>query len=75
MNQTASSIQDDTRLDDTDGEHDRFKHYVLSDDLDRAIIEGTPCVALCGKHWVPQLDLGKYPVCPTCKDIYDQLPD
>jgi len=34
---------------------------------------GTPVVALCGKTWVPGRDPDKFPVCPTCKEIYEGL--
>ena len=37
-------------------------------------VMGTPMVALCGKVWVPSRDPKRYPVCPTCKEIYEQLP-
>ena len=30
--------------------------------------------ALCGKKWVPSRDPEKYPICPTCKEIFDSLP-
>ena len=34
---------------------------------------GTPVIALCGKVWVPGRDPQKFPVYPTCKDIYEGL--
>jgi hypothetical protein len=37
-------------------------------------VTGTPVTALCGKVWVPSRDPKRYPVCPTCKEIYEQLP-
>lgn len=30
-------------------------------------------VALCGKVWVPKHDPSKYPVCPDCKRIYEEM--
>jgi len=30
-------------------------------------------VALCGKVWTPGRDPSKYPVCPTCKSIYEEM--
>ena len=30
-------------------------------------------IALCGKVWVPGRDPNKFPVCPTCKEIYEGL--
>jgi hypothetical protein len=37
------------------------------------MVMGTPVVALCGKVWVPSRDPEKYPVCPECKDAWEQL--
>ena len=33
----------------------------------------TPVIALCGKVWVPGRDPQRFPVCPTCKEIYQGL--
>ncbi len=66
----------DPRLDDPlleDGDHERFSHYVRKNQIMPSAIEGTPLVALCGKKWVPSRDPKKFPVCPECKDIFDQL--
>lgn len=57
-----------------DGDHERFAHYVIKDKLMGSMVEGTPLRALCGKVWVPSRDPNKYPVCPTCKEIYDKIP-
>jgi len=38
------------------------------------MVTGTPVTALCGKVWVPSRDPKRYPVCPTCKEIYGMLP-
>ena len=56
-----------------DGDHDRFSHYVEKGELMKALVEGIPVIALCGKIWVPSRDPDKYPVCPSCKEIYDKL--
>ncbi|MBU4466278.1 MAG: DUF3039 domain-containing protein, partial [Actinobacteria bacterium] len=32
-----------------------------------------PVRALCGKKWTPGRDPEKFPVCPTCKEIYESL--
>ncbi len=52
-----------------DGDHDRFAHYVVQDDLVRSKATGEPVRALCGKIWTPDRDPKRYPVCPTCKEI------
>lgn len=57
----------------TDGDHERYAHYVKKSDIVRANVEGVPVVALCGKKWVPNRDPSRYPVCPTCKEIMDAL--
>jgi hypothetical protein len=56
-----------------EGDHDLFAHYVDKNDATRAAIEGVPIMALCGKIWIPSRDPEKYPICPTCKEIYEEL--
>ena len=64
----------DYRLDE--GDHERFAHYVWpKDKLVEAMIEGTPVRALCGKVWVPSRDPKRFPVCPTCKEIFESIPE
>lgn len=59
-----------------DGDHERFAHYVWpKDKLMQALVEGTPVQALCGKVWVPSRDPSRFPICPTCKEIADSLPE
>ena len=36
-------------------------------------LSGEPVIALCGKVWVPGRDPERFPVCPTCKEIYEGL--
>lgn len=57
-----------------DGDHERFAHYVRKDKIVDAMVGGTPVVALCGKKWVPSRDPSKFPVCPDCKRIYEDMP-
>jgi hypothetical protein len=33
------------------------------------MVNGTAVRALCGKVWVPGRDPGRYPLCPTCREI------
>lgn len=56
-----------------DGDHERFSHYVPKDKLVKAMVTGTPVVALCGKVWVPTRNPEKFPVCPECKEIWESL--
>ena len=58
-----------------DGDHDRYSHYVKKDKILKSALLGKPVIALCGKVWVPGRDPEKFPVCPTCKDIYEKLRD
>jgi hypothetical protein len=62
-----------TQLPVEPGDHERFSHYVEKDKLTEAMVMGTPVVALCGKVWVPSRDPERFPVCPECKDAWEQL--
>ena len=55
------------------GDHDRFAHYVDKESITEAIVDGLPCIALCGKVWIPSRDPDKYPVCPECKKLFEQM--
>ncbi len=56
-----------------DGDHERFSHYVPKDKIVESAVTGKPVRALCGKLWTPSRDPEKFPVCPTCKEIYERL--
>ena len=56
-----------------DGDHDKFAHYADATEVTRAYIEGSHVTALCGKTWIPFDNPEKFPVCPTCEDIYRAL--
>jgi len=56
-----------------EGDHERFSHYVEKDKLTEAMVMGTPVVALCGKVWVPSRAPERFPVCPECKDIWENF--
>lgn len=58
-----------------EGDHDRYSHYVKKDKILSSALSGKPVIALCGKVWVPGRDPEKFPVCPSCKDIYEKLRD
>ncbi|AXR73244.1 MULTISPECIES: DUF3039 domain-containing protein [Auritidibacter] len=55
------------------GDHERFKHFVPKDKLADAMINGTPVVALCGKVWVPSRDPERFPMCPSCLEIWEGM--
>ncbi len=60
-----------TTLDE--GDHERFSHFVQKEKILESAVTGTPVIALCGKVWTPGRDPDKFPVCPTCKEIYESL--
>jgi hypothetical protein len=66
-------VKSPARAGSDDGDHDRFSHYVTKLEWDAAYITGRPATALCGKKWVPTKDPEKYPVCPTCKEIWESF--
>jgi len=73
QSETAVEERTDYRLDD--GDHERFSHYAPKDQIMAALVEGTPCRALCGKLWVPSRDPKRFPVCPECKEIFESIND
>ena len=58
-----------------EGDHERFSHYVQKEKILESALSGKPVIALCGKVWLPGRDPQKFPVCPTCKEIYEKLKD
>lgn len=72
---TATSVleQTETWQEVEPGDHERFAHYVRKEKILESAVVGTPVVALCGKVWVPGRDPKRFPVCPTCKEIYEGL--
>jgi hypothetical protein len=66
---TRPSVQ----LEEDDGGHDRFSHYVKKEKIVESAVTGKAVKALCGKKWIPSRDPEKYPICPTCKEIFAGL--
>jgi hypothetical protein len=60
-------------LEENDGGHDRFSHYVKKEKITESAVTGKAVRALCGKKWIPSRDPEKYPICPKCKEIYAGL--
>ncbi|MCU1545874.1 MAG: hypothetical protein JWP30_974 [Homoserinimonas sp.] len=56
-----------------DGDHERYSHYVQKDKILKSALSGKPVIALCGKVWTPGRDPQKFPVCPSCKEIYEKM--
>ena len=63
----------DENLQEDDGGHDRFAHYVKKEKIVESAVTGKAVKALCGKKWTPSRDPEKYPICPTCKEIHAGL--
>ncbi|MDR0504225.1 MAG: DUF3039 domain-containing protein [Bifidobacteriaceae bacterium] len=55
------------------GDHERFAHYVRKEKIVESAVTGTPVIALCGKVWVPGRDPDRFPVCPTCREIWASM--
>ena len=66
-------VEEEVRQSHEDGDHERFAHYVKKEKIVESAVTGKPVRALCGKKWVPSRDPEKFPICPTCKKIYDGL--
>ncbi len=62
-----------TREQVEEGDHEKFSHYAPKNKIMESALSGTPVLALCGKLWVPTRDPEKFPVCPSCKEIYEGL--
>ena len=71
----TQTIEERQTVPTDEGDHERFSHYVPKDKLMEAMVEGTPVRALCGKLWVPSRDPKRFPICPDCKRIYEQVPE
>ena len=57
------------------GDHERLSHYARKEAITYAAVYSVPIKALCGKEWIPSRDPKKFPVCPTCKEIWEGFKD
>jgi len=73
ITRSNSKVEEDIRHAHEDGDHERFAHYVKKEKILESAVTGKPVKALCGKKWVPSRDPEKFPICPTCKSIYEGL--
>ena len=69
--QFGTQLEEQQLLDQ--GDHERYSHYVKKDKIVESAVMGNAVVALCGKIWIPSRDPQKFPVCPTCQEIYEGL--
>lgn len=72
---SSTDVLEETRVkpQKSDGDGDRFAHFVRKDRANRSAASGQPVVALCGKVWVPTRDAKNFPVCPRCKALRDEI--
>ncbi|MEY4312764.1 MAG: hypothetical protein RLZZ319_273, partial [Actinomycetota bacterium] len=54
---------------------DRFSHYVKKEKIVESAVTGKAVRALCGKKWLPNANPDRFPICPTCQEIYEKLRD
>ena len=71
LDRELEKLLEDAQIED--GDHERFSHYVPKDKILESAMSGKPVRALCGKKWTPGRDPQKFPVCPTCKEIYESM--
>ena len=72
VNDTRLDERTEPRLSNTDGDHERFAHYVKKTEILSSAVYGHEVEALCGKRWIPSRDPKRYPVCPECQAIKAQ---
>lgn len=71
--QGGTDVLERTWQENAPGDSERFAHYVRKERITEAMIAGKPVVALCGKVWIPSRNPDRYPICPTCKAIYENM--
>lgn len=52
---------------------EKGEFVVAGPSVAEGIVNGIAVRALCGKTWVPNRDPKRYPLCPTCKEIAQQM--
>lgn len=73
LDRELEKLLEDENVDE--GDHDKFSHYVPKDKILESAVTGKPVRALCGKKWLPNANPDRFPVCPSCKEIYEKLRD
>lgn len=71
LDRELEQLLNDEQLDE--GDHDKFSHYVRKEKILESAVTGKPVRALCGKKWLPNSNPDRFPVCPTCKEIYENI--
>lgn len=70
---STTAVLEQTREEKAPGDDERYAHYVRKDRITQSAVEGGPVVALCGKVWTPVRNPDRFPICPTCKAIYENI--
>lgn len=52
---------------------DDLSHYARKEDITRAAVEGGLVTGLCGVKFAPVRDPQRFPVCPRCAHLLEQL--
>ena len=73
LDRELEKLLEDENIDE--GDHDKFSHYVPKDKILESAVTGKPVRALCGKKWLPNSNPDRFPICPSCKEIYEKLRD
>jgi hypothetical protein len=73
LDRELEKLLEDENVDE--GDHDKFSHYVPKDKILESAVTGKPVRALCGKKWLPNSNPDRFPICPSCKEIYEKLRD
>jgi hypothetical protein len=71
--QRLSQTIAEEQIDYQSGDHERYAHYVNKNKIVESAVMGNAVEALCGKIWVPSRDPQKFPVCPSCQEIYESI--
>jgi formylmethanofuran dehydrogenase subunit E len=72
---TDTEVLESPQSSDTDTGDDVF-HYVRKEKIVESAVMGTMVRALCGEVFpVTKTPKPGSPVCPQCKEIYENLPD
>ncbi|WP_124039297.1 DUF3039 domain-containing protein [Neoactinobaculum massilliense] len=73
QSQGSTSVLERTQEEHAPGDEERYAHYVRKERITESAVFGKPVVALCGKIWTPTRNPDRFPICPTCKAIYEQM--
>ena len=70
---TESLLLEKTEIELDENGEQKFSHYAESTSVTEGYVMGTPVMAICGKLFVPSRDPNKFPICPVCKEIFQEM--